>query len=248
MTVAARRLADAKLRVERAYEGVANVFQNMARKAAADFKPAQSSAFRVSIVGPGRLRAKCLTKIERLPYRRAADGGAVAKQRLTVVLEADEEFAVDCGTAEGTLCLNRSTVQIAYYRPGPGTLTTLLCVRYDFHGAGDSHPIFHAQIDKEAIDATKLHLLGLHTGPSPMAGDIPHRVRIPTANVIGPTALVQLAADHLPQDSFRTVLNKVRGDVLFTRWLCDRSSLDRPSELRKLISSTWYGLPALAAH
>lgn len=237
-TLDKKSIAEATTRLGRAYSAVADVFEAVARQSGAAFRPEQAPAFRVRAID-GRLHATCLTKIERLPYRRHQSASPPQRDRITVVLDSSETFRVEGDRRAPKLCLMNSTVKVAYYRPQQDRLTTLLCVRYDFDGAADAHPIFHAQIDTNAVDQNKLVRLGLSSPVTPMP-EHHERVRIPTANVIGPTALLQIGADHLPYEKFARILHKIRGDVLFTRWTCDRSTLDRPKALAKLLSSTWY--------
>lgn len=229
-----KAFSDARRRLQRAYSGVADLFARVANTDGASFNPVYSPAFKVRFLG-SRLHIECLAKIERLRYQRQQTASRSGQNTITVVLDSSEEFRFD-GDSPVPFSLVKSTVTIGYHGGEKGSLKTLLCVRYDFHNPRDAHPIFHAHIDRKVDDA-KLALLNLSSVlpmPEQHGG-----VRIPTPSVVGPTALVQIAADHLPLDQFPSVLSKLRSDVLFVGWKCDLRSFQR-GDLQKLISSSWY--------
>ena len=139
--------------------------------------------------------------------------------------------------------LDQAYVDIGYYRVVGSTWRTLLAVRYDFglRGATEAHPIFHAQLHKGGAGDSIRNMPA-----TPMIDPLPERevldtVRVPTANMIGASALLKLSADHLSHGSFTSVLQRVRGLTFFGNWRCNCSTLDDAGSVRGLLASGWYG-------
>ena len=181
--------------------------------------------------------------VNRLPYKRkqsSSGGAATASEGIHVILDSLDIYKFNGAPSLKNSFLYKSNVHLGYYVRQKTKWRPLLYVRYDFASAKDAHPLFHAQICEGALE-----------GPSAQEfGEIPeivdllkvHKsIRLPSANVIGATALVSLAADHLPINSFHEILHVVQKQPFFKDWRCDCTSLDVADSVTKMISSGWYG-------
>ena len=181
-------------------------------------------------------------RLERLPSRRRDAGHPSPRDRgICVLLSSFDVYKFAGRPAAGNSYLNHSNVRIGYYEPMSDRWKSLLCVRYDYGstGARHGHPIFHAQMELGPLDADlQAKFPGVPT-IEPL-GRTCHHARIPTANVIGATALVKLAADHLPPIAFPQILDSVTSQAFFKDWRCNCTSLDDPESAKRMISTGWY--------
>lgn len=181
--------------------------------------------------------------IELLPRRRKESGPANPQDRVSVLMSSKDIYFFDQHPSLADRYLAESYVSISYYKRQNQKWKTELSLRYDFaqRGARGGHPIFHAQIDT-GIPSTRMASL---PGVPAVTDIVPlpayDRIRMPTANMIGATALLQLGADHLPQTAFITMLRTFQGIPFFRNWRCRCDTLDHVDSARELLSSGWYG-------
>lgn len=182
-------------------------------------------------------------RIERLPRNRSDGEPNPREPRICVLFESRDFYRPDADGEHGEgRKLASSVVRIGYYRAVDSTWKTLLGIRYDydFRGARGRHPIFHAQFDNG-----ELHMRSAPLFPGlpkiDKLNDVLTGVRVPTANVIGATALLKLAADHLSLQSFLAVQTEIASLPFFKNWQCDLRSLDDPESPRQMLSCGWYG-------
>ncbi|WP_265211694.1 hypothetical protein [Herbaspirillum lusitanum] len=225
-----------------------NVYENFYRKALLEsvaLKPALSGEYFSVNQSPAPHKNSVEIRggliIDRLPYRRRDENSAAQDRGISVLLNSEEIFKFSGKVSADTSFLWKSTVRVGYYQRIKDKWQTLLCVRYDYAKAYEAHPIFHAQLEAGTLngDAVKVFNTGI-----PEILPIPNlhtRVRMPSANVIGATALLTLAADHLSGKTFREMLMVINSQPFFSPWRCDYSSLDDPTAMSGALSNIWYG-------
>ncbi|WP_159276036.1 hypothetical protein [Variovorax boronicumulans] len=182
-------------------------------------------------------------RIERLPRERSDGEPDPREPRICVLLESRDFYRPDADPDHGEgRKLAHSAVRMGYYKPVKTTWKTLLGIRYDyeFRGARGRHPIFHAQFDNGELHERSVRLFP-NLPDIEKLGDVLKGVRVPTANVVGATALLKLAADHLSLQSFLAVQNEIASLPFFQNWRCDLRSLDDPESPPKMLSCGWYG-------
>jgi hypothetical protein len=179
--------------------------------------------------------------IEQLPFKRSQTAAtAAASGRIRLLMNSFEIYKFKSAVIDPkSSFLYKSMVRIAYYKGG-STWKTLLCLRYDFASAKDAHPIFHAQMENGTLDAATQALFSVAGTIVPIQ-DIQHAVRIPTANMIGATALLKIAADHMSIQALRDLLIEARKVPFFKTWRCDCSTLDNVNSAKKMLALGWYG-------
>ena len=240
------QIDDFALAATTAYREVYNAFDRLATVEGAALQPIRTECFVVNkppkhstVEVVGALR------IERLSSRhRAAGEAAPATDRIAVLMSSRDIYAFDDAKplAEASY-LHEAFVDIGYYRVTSSGWKTLLAVRYDYGGRGatQGHPIFHAQMH-DGSAGEKIAKLPATPMISPLTqSEVFKGVRVPTANMIGASALLKLSADHLSHGSFTTVLQRLRGLAFFGNWRCNCSTLDDASSVRGLLASGWYG-------
>jgi hypothetical protein len=190
---------------------------------------------------PNSVEINGAMRIERLPIRRREAKPSPRDPGIFVLMNSTEVFKFQGKPEPENSFLYKSMVRMGYYqRTTEKKWRTLCCIRYDYDSAHDGHPLFHAQMEEGVLtrDAARIFtgVPEILPGPSIHTG-----IRIPTANVTGATALLKLAADHLPAKSFKEVLTVIQAQPFFNDWRCDCSSLDNVNSVRGLLSSGWYG-------
>lgn len=241
---------------EKAYNNVYTAFERTARVEAASPKPAIDDHAFVAKEADGQLNSvevRGALRIDNLPYKRKNDAGTRDALRhdggINVVLDSLDIYKFDRNrpTLENSF-LYKSTVRVAYFKWTKAKWRPHLCVRYDFAHSYGSHPIFHAQLENGIPnDEVRAHFPDMPEVVAPL--DLHTHVRLPTANVVGATALLSLAADHLPLTKFPDVLRVVRAQALFNAnpWRCDWSSLDNGTSPATVLASCWYSMNARAS-
>ena len=235
---------------ENAYNNVYTAFKRVAHLASATLVTAVGDQAFVAEAVQGQVNSvdvKGALRIDSLPYRRKEVAGSRGTDSrhdggINVVLDSLDTYKFDRnqpGLANSFLY--KSQVRVAYFKRSKGKWKPHLCVRYDFARSYGSHPIFHAQLENGVPGASVRALFpDLPEVVEPL--DLHFRVRLPTANVVGATALLSLAADHLPLNRFPDVLRAVRAQALFNAepWRCDCSSLDGGLAPQSMLASRWY--------
>jgi len=235
---------------ENAYNNVYTAFKRTAQAESASVLPAISDQAFVASAAQGQansVEVKGALRIDRLPYRRREVAGSREDDLrhgggINVVMDSLDIYKFDLN--QPTLAnsfLYKSQVRLAYFKRSKTKWKPHLCVRYDFARSYGSHPIFHAQLESGVPDASVRAMFpDLPEVIDPL--DLHFKVRLPTANVVGATALLSLAADHLPLTHFPTVLRAVRAQALFNTdpWRCDCSSLDGGLAPQSMLASRWY--------
>jgi hypothetical protein len=182
-------------------------------------------------------------RVERLPRDRSDNDANPREPRICVLLESRDIYKPDTIPPSGEAShLSYSTVRMGYYLPVDTKWKALLGIRYDydFRGARGRHPIFHAQFDNGLLHERSVGMFP-NTPEIGKLDDILQGVRVPTANVIGVTALLKLAADHLSLDCFEGVHAEIAALPFFQDWRCDLRTLDDPESPKKMLSWGWYG-------
>lgn len=227
-----------------AYGEVYNVFNRLALSEGASLQPIRAECFVVT-KKPSSVEVAGALRIELLPRRhRAAGKTAPPADRIAVLLSSRDVYKFDdAKPAAEASYLDQSYVDIGYYRTTRAAWQTLMGVRYDYgqRGAKEGHPIFHAQMHDGSAGQSILPMAGTpNIDPLPQK-EVFDTVRLPTANMIGASALLKLSADHLSHPSFTSVLQRVRGLNFFGNWRCNCSTLDHADSARGLLSFGWYG-------
>lgn len=235
---------------ENAYNNVYTAFKRTAFLERATLLPAVGDQAFVAEAAQGKVNSvevKGALRIDRLPYRRKEVAGSRGadphpNDGINVVLDSLDIYKFDRDKPSLTNSfLYKSQVRVAYFKRAQGKWKPHLCVRYDFARSYGSHPIFHAQLENGVPDASVRAMFpDLPEIAEPL--DLHFKVRLPTANVVGATALLSLAADHLPLTRFPDVLRAVRAQALFKAepWRCDCSSLDGGLAPQSMLASRWY--------
>jgi hypothetical protein len=236
---------------ERAYNNVYSTFERTAQLEAASLTPAINDHAFVARAADGQLNSvevRGALRIDNLPYKRKHDAGTRDPSShaggINVVLDSLDIYKFDRNqpTLENSF-LYKSTVRVAYFKRTKAKWRPHLCVRYDFTHSYGAHPIFHAQLENGIPNAeVRARFPDMPEVEQPL--DLHTHVRLPTANVVGATALLSLAADHLPMTKFPDVLRAVRAQALFNAnpWRCDYSSLDHGTSPETMLASRWYSL------
>lgn len=232
-----------------AYRAVYDTFERSATDEGASASPVRSECFIVNkAANYSTVEVLGALSIDRLPKSRRGIGKtAPAGDRIAVLMSSREIFGFDdTKPAAEASYLHEAFVDIGYYKVSTKGWRTLLGVRYDYsaRGAMQGHPIFHAQMHDGSAGPK---IAGLATTPViqplPQAEVFGH-VRLPTANMIGASALLKLSADHLSHDSFTTVLKRLRAQPFFGNWRCKCDTLDDVDSARGLLATGWYGSKA----
>jgi hypothetical protein len=162
------------------------------------------------------------------------------KGDIYIILHAREQVE---RTRKDMPILKKSTVQLAYYEM-EAECELLHSVHYDFAGAEDRHPLFHAQLTNEPPEVPEAICQELEIIlPSPRSSLFKF-ARIPTSDMTLPSALLCLAADHCEDietfEGFREKVMSVRHNMhyadasIVTKLVSEAS---RPT----LCSSAWFG-------
>ena len=236
------------LSAKTAYRDVYNTFERSAIDEGAAPTALSTECFTVSTKSQTVEVAGAL-KIEQLAGRRRAPGkSAPANARIAVVMSSKDIYAFDdTKPASQASYLQKVFVNVGYYNvTSKGGWQTLLGLHYDFdsRGATQAHPIFHVQMHDGSAGKG---IAGMaHTPPinALTQQQVFDSVRIPTANMVGASALLKLSADHLSHDSFKTLLQRLRALAFFCNWRCNCSTLDDADSARGLLATGWYGMKA----
>lgn len=232
-----------------AYRAVYDTFERSATDEGASASPVRNDCFIVN--KPNKhttVEVLGALKIDRLPKSRRAPGKvAPAGDRIAVLMASKEIFGFDdTKPAAEASYLHEAFVNIGYYHVSTKGWRALLGLHYDYsaRGATQGHPLFHAQMHDGSASAG---IAGLPVTPviQPLPqSEVFGAVRLPTANMIGASALLKLSADHLSHDSFTTVLSRLRAQAFFKNWRCKCDTLDDADSARGLLAAGWYGSKA----
>ncbi|MBK1714699.1 hypothetical protein [Rubrivivax gelatinosus] len=242
------QIDDFALSARTAYRAVYNTFERSALDEGAAPTALGNECFTVSTKS-ATVEVFGALKIEQLAGRRRAAGKAVPHNaRIAVVMSSKDIYAFDdTKPANEGSYLQKAFVNVGYYNvTTKHGWQTLLGLHYDFdsRGATQAHPIFHAQMHDGSAGKG---IVGLAHTPAINAltqQQVFDSVRIPTANMVGASALLKLSADHLSHDSFKTLLQRLRGLAFFCNWRCNCSTLDDANSARDLLATGWYGMKA----
>lgn len=233
---------------ENAYNNVYKTFWQIAMTERTEFHPAfaNGAAFVARKSAPeygNSVEVEGALRISKLPYKRKLTPGASKHANgIEVILDSLDIYKFEDNRPNlSTAFLHHSYVRLAYYRPGAGDQwSPILCIRYDYAKPSDAHPIFHAQLETgEFCPKAKDMFTVLPKLKSTLT--VHENVRVPTVNVVGATALLSLAADHLPLSRFPTMLQSVRAQKMFNDpWRCDYRRMDAGRAPGPMLSSCLY--------
>lgn len=238
---------------ERAYNNVYQEFERSARPIGTVLLPAAGTgqAF-VALNSPpphvNSIEVHGAVRMDNLPRQRKLDPTLSRHNSgISVLLDSLDiyKFERDKPALDNSF-LYQSTVRLGYFTSAKGKWSPLLCVRYDFQKSHDAHPLFHAQLESGMPSAALKALFpDMPVVEKPL--NIHTNVRLPTANVIGATALLSLAADHLPLVKFPEILRTIRKQGLFNgEWRCECNSMDMKALPDAVLSSRWYSTNLVA--
>lgn len=235
-----RFIAEAELANKQAF----TTFSRLASGAGVAVYPAlNGECFQVQKSGPQHpdsVEVHGAVRLEQVPYKRTESGDGSTAVKMHILMDSFECFKFRGTPSPKTAFLYSAYARVAYYKLHRGRWKTVLCIRYDFAGAKNAHPIFHAQLENGVPRAATSALFpGLP--PIDEMKELHLGIRFPSANVVGATALLKIAADHLPGTSFRAVLKAIQDQKFFQDWRCDCTTLDNPDSAKLLLSSGWYG-------
>jgi hypothetical protein len=225
-------------------------FERSARLAGADLAPLRpgGECFETKLGSGSHTSVEVFgaLKIERLPKRRRESNQPNSQDIVSVLMSSKEIYFFGGRPALDNSFLAESFVSVSYYEPRRTGWKTLLSVRYDYscRGARGGHPIFHAQMGDGSPGENMAKLAGMPSNIK-LLEDHYEGVRLPTANMIGATALLKLAADHLPHRSFTPVLRSIQALSFFRNWRCNCETLDDVDSPRDMLSVGWYGCKAM---
>lgn len=227
-----------------AYRAVYNTFERSALAEGAALTPVRTDCFVVEAKVGRTVEVVGALKVEQLSRRhRANSKSAPVSDRIAVLMASKDIYAFDDALSTGKASyLQEAFVDIGYYKVSRKGWRALLGVRYDFAGRGarEGHPIFHAQMHDGSAGRSLAALPTVPTIQPLPESEVFDQVRLPTANMIGASALLKLSADHLSHDSFKTVLQQMRGQTFFGNWRCNCSTLDDVDSARGLLATGWY--------
>ena len=229
-----------------AYREVYNVFDRTATGEGASLQPIRAECFMVNKPrGHTTVEVLGALRTELLPNRhRAAGRAAPANDRIAVLLSSCDIYGFDdTKPSDEASYLLEAFVDIGYYKVTNTNWQALLAVRYDYgsRGATKAHPIFHAQVHDGRVGKRIANMAATPNVQTLPEKEVFQLVRVPTANMIGASALLKLSADHLSHGSFTAVLQRLRALTFFSNWRCNCSSLDDVNSVRGLLASGWYG-------
>lgn len=235
-----RFIAAAELANKQAF----TTFSRLASGAGVAVHPAfNGECFQVKKSGPQHpdsVEVHGAVRLEQVPYKRTESGDGSTAVKMQILMDSFECFKFRGTPSRRTAFLYNAYARVAYYKLHRGRWKTVLCIRYDFAGAKNAHPIFHAQLES-GVPRAAISALFPGLPPIDEMKDLHLGIRFPSANVVGATALLKIAADHLPGTSFRAVLKAIQDQKFFQDWRCDCTTLDDPNSAKLLLSSGWYG-------
>jgi len=229
-----------------AYGEVFNVFARCAAGEGVAIQPLRTECFTVNKPAKhSTVEVLGGLRIELLPGRHRAVGKPVpANELIAVLLSSRDIYGFDDTKPEAeSSYLHEAFVDIGYYKVTNTNWQALLGVRYDYGGRGatQGHPIFHAQMHDGSAGKRIQNMSATPSIQALPTKDVFQHVRLPTANMIGASALLKLSADHLTHPSFTAVLQRLRSLTFFNNWRCNCSTLDDVNSVRGLLASGWYG-------
>jgi hypothetical protein len=240
---------DFRLLAEKAYNETFIEFDRIARLAGVKLKPEILGQTFVARKSPpthrDSIEVQGLLRIENLPYQRKLNAGAQPtadrhSNGIFVLMDSLDIYKFDGKPSLENSFLYKSNVRVGYYRATKSKWSPLLCVRYDSESAHQAHPLFHAQLET-GIHTDRLRSIFSNLPEIDKPLIIHEAVRVPTANVIGATVLVSLAADHLPLANFPDMLRAIRKRPFFkSKWRFNSQSLDDKESVCDVLSSGWY--------
>lgn len=238
---------------DRAYNSVYQEFQWSAQVEGATLKPSASNGHAfvaLDSAAPHRnsIEVHGALRLENLPRQRTRDP-SVSKHEggISVLMSSLDIYKFERSKPDlDESFLYSSNVRLGYYRSSKDRWIPLLCVRYDFAKSHAAHPLFHAQLEDGMPNAeVKAIFPDLPKVTDPL--QVHTNVRLPTANVVGATALLSLAADHLPLAKFPDILRAIRKQPLFSgAWRCECTSMDDGALPSRMLSSCWYSTKVTA--
>lgn len=221
-----------------------NTFQSLAVLAGVAVAPAlQGECFQVrksSPQHPDSVEIHGALRLDKVPYKRTETGNGETPESINILMDSAEYFKFQGSPSPETAFLYNAHVRIGYYKRRTKAWKTLLCIRYDFEGARNAHPIFHAQLENGILSGPTAAIFH-DVGNIEMMKDLHYGIRFPSANMIGATALLKIAADHFPGESFRALLKTIQEQKFYQNWRCDCRTLDDPDSVKGMLSSGWYG-------
>lgn len=230
---------------EKSYNEVSTEFERIARLENVSLKPAAlGQAFVASKSQPPHVNSvevRGALRIENLPYKRKQTAGDRHNSGIFVLMDSLDIYKFKGKPSLENSFLYKSNVRVGYYRASQKKWKPLACVRYDSESAYQAHPLFHAQLESGNHDDRLRNIFqDLPEIHQPLL-DIHESIRLPTANVIGATVLVSLAADHLPLAKFPDMLRAVQKRPFFkSKWRFNADSLDHEESVCGVLSSGWY--------
>lgn len=234
---------------EKSYNETSIEFERIARLVGVNIKPAIPGQAFVASKSPAPHKASIevrgALRIENMPYKRKQTAGTQpAADRHTagifVLMDSLDIYKFKGKPSLENSFLYKSNVRVGYYRASKKKWKPLACVRYDSENAYQAHPLFHAQLESGSHDDRLKEIFqDLPDIDEPLV--IHEAIRLPTANVIGATVLVSLAADHLPLANFPDMLRAIQKRPFFkSKWRFNSDSLDDEASVCGVLSSGWY--------
>lgn len=159
---------------------------------------------------------------------------STSNKRMSVLIHVQE--TIQCSDQS----LVRSTVRVSYFDIDGDNATLLQSIHFDYGALQDCHPTFHAQVTNEPITLTEDQALELDFVYAVSDGNQSwfNNAHIPTSDMTFASVLLCLAADHIPVNFFRPVLEFFRSSCeAFPKptFTALRTSLaDHPNHLRSL--------------
>jgi hypothetical protein len=107
--------------------------------------------------------------------------------------------------------LRKSTVLVNYFEVNGQSARHLHSMHFDFEGAQDNHPVFHAQLctDRVAVPEQHARKLAFEYQLDEAIPTCFQRARIPTSDMTFASVLLCIAADHLEPKFFKEFLQAV---------------------------------------
>lgn len=185
-----------------AYETLWNGFVSGCEASGCIVKPRQfAQAVRCEALKKEKSKVTMLAYLREVPFR-----GAKTNEKVEMLVRASETMSADWAMIEA------SHVTVSYIDPGVKPAQLLQSIHYDFEGVVQAaHPWFHAQLGVDLFEDDERKRMGCSLE---IKRDLCHpmkTLRIATPHMGLPSVILGIAADHLKQPTFESLVKKMSG-------------------------------------
>ncbi|HEU0069287.1 MAG TPA: hypothetical protein VFQ26_08525 [Nitrospiraceae bacterium] len=153
-----------------------------------------------SLATPTEAKFECYLHLKEWNYRAGS-----SKRPIHILLHAQEQIR------RSDDVLLRSSVRVSYFRVQDNLAHLLQNIHFDYAPNRPAHPLFHAQVNNEALHppSSQSENLEFQFDIQPSVQPWFNHARIPTSDMSFPSVLLCLAADHFEAQFFHEFYKKV---------------------------------------